>query len=122
MPRRRKDDAAYLWDMLKASRTAQGIASRFTREQYDSDEVLRLAVERAVEIIGEAARHVSAGFKRAHPEIPWHAITAQRHVLAHEYDVIDPEHMWVLISERLSVLAAALELLVPPPPGSGELL
>ena len=122
MPRRRKDDAAYLWDMLKASRTAQGIAIRFTREQYDADEVLRLAVERAVEIIGEAARHVSAGFKRAHPEVPWHAITAQRHVLAHEYDVIDPDHMWALISKRLSELIGALEPLVPPPPESGQLL
>jgi len=114
--RRRKDDAAYLWDMLKASRMALAVTARYTKEQYDSDEFLRLAVERLVEIIGEAARHVSPAFKQAHPEIPWHRAAAQRHVLAHEYDVIDHELMWVLISEDVAALVPALEPLVPQRP------
>jgi len=81
--RRRKDDAAYLWDMLDASRAALEIAARHTREEYDEDRFLRLAAERLVEIIGEAARHVSREFKQAHPEIPWQRAAGQRHVLAH---------------------------------------
>jgi uncharacterized protein with HEPN domain len=117
--RRRKDDAACLWDMLKAARTARNVATRYTREQYDRDELLRLAVERLVEIIGEAARHISEPFKDSHPEVPWRRVTSQRHVLAHEYDSIDPEQIWVLISGRLDALIAALEPLVPTPPDEG---
>jgi len=118
--RRRKDDAAYLWDMLEASRTALEVAGRYTREEYDSDRLLRLAVERLVEIIGEAARHVSPECKQAHPEIPWQRADAQRHVLAHEYDIVDSNLMWVLITEDLETLVAALEPLVPPGPSSEE--
>ena len=120
MRRRHRGDQACLWDMLKASRSARDIAGTHTKEQYDSDQLLRLAAERLVEILGEAARHVTLAFKREHPEIPWRRITEQRHLLAHEYDIIDPELMWVLISRRLDALIAALEPLVPAPPRDAE--
>jgi len=44
-----------------------------------------MAVERAVEIIGEAARNITEYFKQVHPEIPWAGIIGQRNVLAHKY-------------------------------------
>jgi uncharacterized protein with HEPN domain len=46
--------------------------------------MLRSAVERQVEIIGEAARRVSDSFRQQHSEIPWSTIMGQRHVLAHD--------------------------------------
>ena len=41
--------------------------------------MLRSAVERQIEIIGEAARKVSDSFQQQHPEIPWTGIVGQRH-------------------------------------------
>jgi uncharacterized protein with HEPN domain len=114
--RRRKGDAAYLWDMLDASRAAREIAAQHTREEYDADRFLRLAAERLVEIIGEAARHVSPEFKQAHPEIPWQRAAGQRHVLAHDYDIVDHDLIWIVITEHLEELIAALGPLVPEPP------
>jgi uncharacterized protein with HEPN domain len=52
---------------------------------YTRDRLLRGAVERHIQIIGEAARNVSQSFRDVHSEIPWRKIIAQRHVLAHEY-------------------------------------
>jgi uncharacterized protein with HEPN domain len=73
-------------------------------------------VERQIEILGEAARRVSEEFKRAHPEIPWRRIVAQRNVLIHEYDeVLDPE-IWDVASVHITALLPQLKALVPPPP------
>ena len=63
-------DAGYVWDMLDAARAVRDFTQGVTRDGYLSDRKLQFAVERALEIIGEAARLVSAGFKTNHPEIP----------------------------------------------------
>jgi uncharacterized protein with HEPN domain len=78
-------DATYLWDMLDAARAIQDFTSSVKFHEYLQDRKLRMAVERAVEIIGEPAHHVSEAFRDAHPEIQWKRIIGQRHVLAHEY-------------------------------------
>jgi uncharacterized protein with HEPN domain len=73
---------------------------------------LRLLLERRVEIIGEAARHVSEDFRTAHPEIPWRKIVAQRNILAHEYGDIDDEIMWDVATISMPALLRMLEPLV----------
>jgi uncharacterized protein with HEPN domain len=78
-------DAGYLWDMLDAATTVAGFMSGVGAADYVGDRKLQLAVERAIEIIGEAARRVSDSVKSSHPEIPWQKLVAQRNVLAHEY-------------------------------------
>jgi len=107
-------DNAYLWDMLDAARSA----CEFTRGQsfdaYQQDRKSQLAVERAVEIIGEAARKVSEEFRAAHPELPWRSMIAQRNVLVHEYGDIKQERMWLLVTEHLPALILDLEKLLPP--------
>jgi len=75
-----------------------------------------LAVERAIEIIGEAARRVSIVFQDVYANIPWQNIIVQRNVLAHEYGEIKQELIWKVATVRILELIAALEPLVPPPP------
>ena len=64
-------DVAYLWDMLDAARTVEQLSSGLDFTQYSKDRRTQLAVERSLEIIGEAAGRVSDLFRNAHPEIPW---------------------------------------------------
>ena len=64
-------DAAYLRDILEAARLALAYLQKVDREAFDRDTQLQDAVLRRLEIIGEAARRVSADTRRAHPEIPW---------------------------------------------------
>lgn len=56
--------------MLDAARPALELMSGLSFDAYLADLRTRLAVERLVEIIGEAARKVSAECQQAHPEIP----------------------------------------------------
>lgn len=111
-----KADAAYLCDMLHAAREIVQFTSPHHYESYIASRVTQLAVERAIEIIGEAARHVSRTFQSAHPQIPWSKIIKQRHVIAHEYGEIKHELIWHVVSVRIPELIAMLEPLVPPPP------
>ena len=70
------------------------------------------AVIRALEIIGEAAGKVSSTTKAAHSEIPWREITGMRHRLIHGYKDVRLEMVWLVATERLATLIAALQPLV----------
>ena len=74
--------------------------------------MLRGAVERHLEIIGEAANRVSLDFQANHPEIPWRRIIAQRHVIAHEYGEIKHELIWKVATVNIPELIAQLETLI----------
>jgi uncharacterized protein with HEPN domain len=87
-----------------------------TFEEYLGNEVLQAAVERRIEIIGEAARRISDELKTLHPEIPWRGIIAQRHVLAHEYGEIDQRIIWNVIKESIPELITMLRPILPPAP------
>ena len=107
---------SYLWDMLDASMAIQQFLVGKTFNDYNTDRLLRGAVERHIEIIGEAARNVSADFQSRHPQIPWVKIIAQRHVLAHEYGEILVERIWRVASQRIPELIKLLDPLIPEPP------
>ncbi len=111
-------DAAYLWDMLDAAKAVRDFVAARTFHDYLKDRMLRGAVERHVEIIGEAARRVSKPFQDSHPEIPWRPIIVQRHVLAHEYGEIKHELLWKVATVHVPELIAKLTPLVPTPSGS----
>jgi uncharacterized protein with HEPN domain len=109
-------DTSYLWDMLDAALAIRRFVTGKTFNDYTSDRLLRGAVERHIEIIGEAARNVSAGFRDKHPEIPWPKIIAQRHVLAHEYGEVKHERIFAVATVHLVDLIEKLRRVVPKPP------
>ena len=71
-------DLVYVGHMFDMARKAVGKTQGLSRETYDADENLRLALIHLVQVIGEAARQVSRPFVEAHPEIPWAAIVGMR--------------------------------------------
>ena len=109
-------DAAYLWDMLDAARAIQKFVFAHSVEAYRAHRMLRGAVERHIEIIGEAANRVSRGLRSAHPEIPWQRIISQRNVLSHEYGEIDDGLTWRVATEHIPELISQLERIMPPLP------
>jgi len=102
-------DAAYLWDMLDAAQTVEQLCGDLNFIQYSDDRRTQLAVERSLEIIGEAAGRVSTSFRNAHPEIPWRQIIGQRNVLIHEYGEIKQERVWKVVRENIPILIEQLK-------------
>jgi len=109
-------DKAYLWDMLDATKAVQQFVVGKAFNDYINDRMLRGAVERHVEIIGEAANRISQTFRGNHPEIPWRSIISQRHVLAHEYGEIKQELMWKVATVHIPEHIKYLEAIIPAPP------
>lgn len=107
-------DASYLWDMLEAARWIIASTRGVSLTEYSSNRMLYLAVERSVQIIGEAANRVSPEFQQAHPEIPWRRIVSQRNV--HEYGDVEHALIWDLIQRHLPLLVEQLVSLIPPLP------
>ena len=117
-------DAAHLWDMLDAARAVREFVGdrrldEFLQAGRDA-EVLRLAVERKLEILGEAARRVSEDLRRDHPEIPWRDIVGLRNVISHQYDKVDYGEVYTIVRERIPGLIVSIEPLVPPIPGTED--
>jgi uncharacterized protein with HEPN domain len=106
-------DLAYLWDMLDAAQTIQQLVVGLNVNSYLKDRRTQLAVERGIEILGEAARRISATFHQAHPEIPWSRVIAQRNVIAHEYGEIKQERIWRVATVYVEDLIAKLRHLLP---------
>ncbi len=112
MPRDKRDDASYLADMLQFANEALEFVRARTRDDYDGSPVMRRAVERAIELIGEAASHVSNKTRDRHPEIPWRKIVAQRHVLIHGYGDVDDDLVWNLVQTEIPQLLESLQKIV----------
>ena len=106
-------NAAYLWDMLEAARCVRDFVAGKTFNDYSGDVLMRSAVERQVEILGEAANRVSPDFQAEHPDVPWRQIIGQRNVLAHEYRDVAAKLMWAVATERIAELIMLLEPLIP---------
>jgi uncharacterized protein with HEPN domain len=115
MPHNRSDDAA-IFDMLQAAQSVLRHTAGKTRDDYEREELLRDAVERKIEIIGEAARRLTKAFREHHPDVPWRIITATRHILAHDYDEVDNDIVWRIVTDHIPPLIEQLKLLIPPQP------
>jgi uncharacterized protein with HEPN domain len=110
------EDLARPNDMLKAAGAVRDFILGKSYAEYVADLLLRSGVERQLEIVGEAARHISKAFQHAYPEIPWSLIIGQRHVLSHDYGEIKDERVWSTASSDIPELIVILKPLVPPPP------
>ncbi len=113
-------DPAHLWDMLEAASAIVAFTENVTLEAFTApgkeSDMMRLAVERKLEILGEAAHRVSERFRNEHSELPWSEMIGLRNVISHQYDKVDVEQIFRIAREHIPQLAGRLEALVPPPP------
>ncbi|MEL6249323.1 MAG: DUF86 domain-containing protein [Cyanobacteria bacterium J06648_16] len=103
-----KTNDTFLSHMIQAIQNIRAFTAALTFEHYTTDLVLISAVERQFEILGEAARRLPHDFKDQHPEISWQDIVDLRNVIIHQYDGIDQDIIWKIISSRLPKLEETL--------------
>jgi uncharacterized protein with HEPN domain len=104
---------ASLWDMVQAIKLIQEFVTSLSYEDYLDSRRDQMAVERGLEILGEAARRISSEFQQAHPEIDWRNTIGLRNVIAHRYEQVQQDQIWAIVMVELPRLLAQLEPLVP---------
>jgi uncharacterized protein with HEPN domain len=73
---------------------------------------MKRAVEHALLIIAEAAKHLPQSMKDARPEVPWSKIHGLGNLLRHEYRHVDPEVLWSIVIGQLDELDNAAAVLL----------
>jgi uncharacterized protein with HEPN domain len=101
-------DAVYLRHMLDAAQKAVVICYDYERNDLDTDELLGLALERLLEVMGEAANKVSHSTQSAYPMIPWRKMSATRNRLIHAYFDVDYDIVWAIVTIDLPPLISQL--------------
>ncbi len=109
-----KSDWVYLGHMLDMCQKGLEIVAGKTRSDFDESDTLKLALTHVVQVIGEAADHVSGAFKDTHPQIPWHEIIGMRHRIVHDYLNVDEDVVWSVVKNDLPPLADVLKQTIPP--------
>jgi uncharacterized protein with HEPN domain len=95
--------------MLEAARDAYSFANGRTREDLVADRMLNRALERAVEIVGEAASKVSGEYRVSRPDLPGADMIGMRNRLVHGYFDINPSILWNTVLADLPALIKQLE-------------
>ncbi len=102
-------DRIRLQHMLDAGKETVNFLKGQRRESLHKDRKLMLAVVRSIEVIGEAATHVSKSCQDEHPQILWPQIIAMRNRLIHAYFDVDIDRVWDTVQDDLPPLIAQLE-------------
>jgi len=109
----RPESRKYLWDASQAADRIVRFVADKTFPAYQVDELLRSAVERQFEIIGEALHQLSRHdqeLARRIPDLP--RIVAFRNRLIHGYSVTDHEVVWNTVIDDLPALRQRLDELL----------
>lgn len=110
----------YVADMIEFGENVLSFTDGMNRGAFVDDALTYHAVLRNLELIGEAATHIPAAIRKAHPDIPWHAIIGTRNRLAHAYLHIDDDVIWSMIEDAVPELLPALKRLLETAEREGE--
>jgi uncharacterized protein with HEPN domain len=121
--------AARLIDIIEAIELIQSEMTGVSLPALETDKRKRWLLERGVEILSEASRHLPDTLKARHPNIPWRKVAGIGNVLRHNYERVAHDVLWRVVQDDLSplelvcrqelALAQADRTDSPPPPGHG---
>lgn len=81
-------------------------------EAFVANHIIRIAVVKWLEIIGESANHITGETKARHPDINWISITSLRNFVVHEYFGINFSTIWKIVTDFVPILKSAVENLL----------
>lgn len=93
-----------LADIIEACERLQDQLHNVSLEDFEADWLKQWVVERGVEIVSEASRHLPEVMKARHNTIPWPKVAGIGNVLRHNYEHVSPAILWALVHKELPLL------------------
>jgi uncharacterized protein with HEPN domain len=102
-------DYARLQHILEHARGAMENLEHHTLSSFVTDEIMRLAILKRVEIIGEAATYLSFSLKKKYEYVDWDELEALRHEAVHEYVGVQFDLVYKSVKANFEKLADEIE-------------
>ena len=106
-----KDQRLYLGHILESITAIENYTVGCNKQEFLQQPEKQDAVIRRLEVIGEAARHLSDGLFKATAQIEWRAVKAMRNFLIHEYFRVDLNLVWKVVKKDLPQMKKILSVL-----------
>jgi len=103
------DQIGRLRDILEAARLIRSYVEETTEADFQTDKQKQDAVIRRIEIIGEAAAHLTEATRLAIPELSFRKMRGMRNIVAHDYANVDLHIVWEVATVHVQEISAVLE-------------
>jgi uncharacterized protein with HEPN domain len=101
-----------LEDILAAIDEIEEASKGLDLGSYRQSGLERRAIERCLEIVSEASRHIPLELLQRHPQIPWGSIRGIGNVLRHEYGAVDDDVIWRTATRSVTALKPVIQNLL----------
>ena len=99
-----ENDLSFLIDILDCINDIKEFTEEIQFNEFQKDKMRKLAVERQLEVIGQAANKITKETQDVLKNIPWMNIIGLRNKLAHDYGEILAERIWIIVKKSIQEL------------------
>lgn len=99
----------YFKDIVEAMDNAQSFVKDMDFDAFVLDKKTVYAINRALEIIGEASKQIPVLVRNSYPEIPWKNMAGMRDKVIHEYFGVDLKRVWNTVNNDIPRLKPLFE-------------
>lgn len=104
-----RDMTLYLKDIIQNMRDAEEFVQGVSYDEFSSDKKTFNAVVRAIEVAGEATKHIPETIRAKYPSVPWKEMAGMRDKVIHFYFGVDREAVWIVVKERIPGIRPIIE-------------
>lgn len=105
----KRDLRLFIKDILENINLIESFSKNISKDGLSKNELKQYAIIRALEIIGEATKHIPDSFRKKYPKVPWKDIAGFRDVVIHAYFGVILERVWKVIQEDLPNLKIKIQ-------------
>lgn len=105
-------DKARLQHIFDAISEIESYVQNSDYDSFQNNSMMQFACVKQLEIIGEAANHLTSHFKKLYSEIQWREIIDLRNLLIHEYFGVDTKIVWDIIKTDIVLLKSQIKEII----------